>query len=163
MPVEWESYDAVVALIARLKTIQGPPTYHTNLEQRVYDRLTVPTDERAVLPYACVVTVDERPVYETANSGALRLVWELRVFGFVAETTLDGPNGDSHRKMLRLHDDMLKAVMADTTLGGAVDDLVPVGRPRAAGVNPRYAEVGLGLRVHRWVGPDGEWGPEVGV
>jgi len=156
---QWESYDAIEAVIAALKTIQGPPTYHTNLEQRVYNRLILPTDERAAMPYVCVTTVDERPLYETQSGGSIRMTWEIRVFGFVKEQVMDGPNGVAQQNMLRLHDDIIKACMADPTFGGVVDDTLPVGRPRQAGVNPMYGEVGFGLRVSRWVGPELEFGP----
>jgi len=112
-------WDAHLALINRLKTITGTPTYHLNLANRVFPRLFVPGEETAsLLPYLCVPLYGDAPRYETGERGHTLMRWRVNIHGFVHEGSQTYDVCEAHRDCLHLHDDVLKCLMGDPTLGG---------------------------------------------
>ena len=143
-------------VIARLKLINGSTGgYWTNLENRVFNRLWLPEDRKAPLPYACVVMADDDLAYEFNQGDLVYATWTLKVFGFAPETTTKRTDGDGPRNIARLHDDVLKALLSDWTFDGAVDDSTIVGGTRSGGVLARYGEMSLDLRLKAYLSVQG--------
>jgi hypothetical protein len=55
----WDAFSAVITL---LKTINGGPNFHTDLQSRVYPRFVDPRRNGGVFPYVCVPLSADLPV-----------------------------------------------------------------------------------------------------
>ena len=144
------SHEPAAALITLLKTINGGPTYWSDVGDRVYNRLVPPEDTRITkFPYFCVPTLDDKPVYLEPDGGThLVHQWDQPVFGFVRDTAgTKSLNSNAQEQLLKLHDDFMKLWFTDHTWNGTVEDSLPVAGPRHAGILSKYGEFVISLQM----------------
>lgn len=131
----WRIY---AALIVVLKGINGPTGgYWSNLERRVFTRLIRPEDADFAIkfPYLCVPLVQNAPSYETEETSTVE-ARRQSIYGFVGEERRDYDT-DGNERILKLGDDIFRAVSADYKIGGtAVDSRFVSGGTEIGGVIP---------------------------
>ncbi len=115
----WRIY---AQLITILKGINGPAGgYWTDLEGRVFTRLIRPEDaDQVVRPYLCVPLVQTAPAYETEETSTQE-TRRQGIWGFVDELRRDFDT-DGNERILKLGDDIFRAVSLDYTLGETAQD-----------------------------------------
>lgn len=145
---------AYANLVELFKVIRGAP-YYTDLGGRVYRRLLVPGDTRLVMPYLCLVMTGEPVQYEEDEGRGLRVVREVALFGFCPEPSNTEVNGVAADRCLDLHDDILKAWLADQTLQGAAYSTKWTGGSQISGMTETYAELQMRLQIVQWLCPEG--------
>jgi len=133
MASKWAAIDAAVNT---LKAINGSTdSYNTNLELRVYTRLFTPTEQPNVsLPYACLPLDQEgeRIEYEGFQfSSSFRLVGHAF---FADDPESDRENCGAAEAAADFRDDVIRAFMADQTLGGTVQNCDVTSVETASGV-----------------------------
>jgi len=127
--------------------------YHTNIGGRVYTKLWLPEEEKLTLPYLCVPLMEPAAELTWDEDDIVRDAWTVRVFGFVAETASSEVEGQAALAAAALRDDIVRAFIADTTLGGTVDVGRLLGWDIDAGVDNEvpygYVEVAFRLEQHQ--------------
>lgn len=144
-------HKAIDGMVARLQTINGAPGgYNHNLGGRVYTTLITPEEQTdPTLPYCCVILVDDNQSYDHQDTW-VETEFDLAVFGYVAETSPAFMNSQAVRATAKLHDDIVRAILGDLSLGGAVRDTMLRSASSSAGVRatePDYGEVVVIPRV----------------
>lgn len=110
------------ALITRLQTIQGGPTYWTNFAGRVYRPLWLPEEGKAEVPYVCVPLFDPSVQFDSDEGPMIRAKWTQPVFIFVGETSTDDMVANAPDDIMNALDDVVKAMQSDWKLGGTVEN-----------------------------------------
>lgn len=118
-------WSAIAAAINAMKGINGvTDNYNVDFEGRVYSRLFLPTEQPTVtLPYACVPLNQEG---ETVSYEGFAFLSSFRLSGwaFFADNpesdVLDSAGGVLAAKF---RDDLIRAFMADQTLGGQAQNV----------------------------------------
>lgn len=114
-------YQAIDGLRERLKIINGGTEYHFDLGRRVYSKLILPNEDgKRSYPYLCVPLIEEAQVYVTVEETWIHTTWQQIIYGFVGETTPGKISAATVDAISKLHDDIIKALMYDWTLGGVV-------------------------------------------
>ena len=115
--------DANTALITALKGINGSTgSYHTNLSNRVYPDEVMPEErEDVVRPYVYVIYLPTSFPDQSGRHIQMRLNW--LIVGVVPDTDSDIEDTATVTAISKLHDDIVRALMADDTLGGTVRSL----------------------------------------
>jgi len=105
-----------------LKTIQGPPFHHMDLGGRVFNRLITPEEMPGLeLPYVCCPLFEEQQSYPHFDQ-AVQTKWNQSLYLFTEDLKLgDRVDTTGARTISELHDDVVKAVLRDMTLGGLLN------------------------------------------
>ena len=146
-------YQAVEGLRTALKGINGATGgYHFNLENRVYRQLHVPEagGEHLTMPYLCLPKVDDSPQYEN-HDRQVEIHFRQPVYGYVADPDSTGIDSLGPERCDKLHDDILKAVRLNPTLGGQAKNCeVIAGGGTSAGIFPdeTYGEVVVHVEIY---------------
>lgn len=130
--------EAYQALVDRVKTITGPPSFYTNLTDRVYRKLWLPEDEKSELPYACIPLAGAIPTIPQADARLVKPHPIVPVYLFVAETSDSDKDGNAPDLLLKIVQDVIDALRADWQLGGKVENSEIVGLEVFAGENPEF-------------------------
>ena len=147
-------YQAYSQLITVLKGINGATGgYWTNLGGRVYRRLILPEETPPAYPYLCLPLVDDAPDPEHTERGLI-LSWTQFIFGFVEELKTEEGDAGSPDLVMKLQDDITRALLNNITLGGKVQDLslVAGGNSVAAvSADDDYGEFAMPVRMTIWM------------
>jgi len=148
--------DAQTNLMAMLATIQGSPNYWTNIVSPVTNRLIVPSSKLIQMPYLSVVQVQDAPTYDEQDGDHIRQRWKLRIFGYVEDTSSDAGFSSGPSAISDLRDDVMRVLLTDWTLKGAVDNLEVIPSDGASGgVLGGWAEFEILLECWSYLSPEG--------
>jgi len=143
-------WSAIAALKTQFKKILGSGAgYRTDLGSRVYDRLTTPEDGAEIpRPYMCMPLLNEEQTYEHEEY-SITTEWRHRIHLFVDELNPTKTQTSAATLLADAHDDLVKALMEDFTLGGTVNDLTIEGSNTfcAALEDDSYGELVMDLRL----------------
>ena len=146
------TFSAYEALITRIRGINGAPTYHHNLEGRVYQRLFFPNEKALKLPYACVPALDAEAAIGDNEGPLEQALFVIPGFLFVPDTLSSEAQSEGGSLALKAFDDVVAALMTDWTLGGTCEETRIVGWAVAAGEVPDLAwgvtRVDIQIRAH---------------
>lgn len=139
---------AINALHAQLKTIDGVG-YRSDLNDRVYGRLITPEDGVSIqMPFLSCPLLQESQTYEMHNDSVMSR-WRHRIHGFVGDNSSTPTTTDAAQSLADLHDDMIKALIEDLTLGGTVRDVSIIATNTFAGVleGEKYGELVMDVEL----------------
>lgn len=143
---------AITNLVAQLKLITGAPTYWMNLENRVYQRLILPEDQKSAMPYVALAVASPVTYPEDHEGTVVMESWIVRIFGFVAENASESEESPSGIVAIcNLHDDIVRAIKTDWTLGGAAEEVRLAPGFRTGGILSKYAEMELQLEIRQYL------------
>jgi hypothetical protein len=127
--------DAWLGVISALRDVSRENGYHTDVSA-VLPRTVLPGDVGAPeMPYLCV-ELNDQGSYETPDAYAKTKI-RIPVIGFVAQRNDAAAETSGEVDALRLHDDIVRAVMPDSGFwlqGSGVDDVDLESRDIATGV-----------------------------
>ncbi len=141
------------AIIARLKTIQGAPTYWTNLENHVYRPLWLPEENKAAPPYACVPLFDPDIAFDSDEGPMIRALWTQPIFFFVPDIATDEMDSNAADALMHVFDDFIKAMQADWKLAQTCENSTIKGAAWFAAETPdfRYGALRVDLEVRAYL------------
>lgn len=144
---------AVAALKTQLLKVVGQAAgFRSDIGSRVYDRLIVPEDGVEIArPYICMPLLSEDQSYDVEDK-LIKTQWTHRVHIFVDETQSEPDKTSSAEALADMHDDIVKTLMEDWTLGGAVKDLTILGANTFPATSPddRYGELVMDIQLTQW-------------
>lgn len=141
---------AMTNLRAQFLKIQGPTSgFRTQLGDRVYDVLILPEDSPEIArPYLCMPLLTEEQDYVIEEKSVLSS-WRVRVHLFVDETQPSPTETTAAQSLADAHDDLIKTILEDYTLGGECADLNIISSNSFCGAmtGDRYGELVLDLQL----------------
>ena len=142
---------AIERLTTMLSGIRGAASgYRVDLEGRVYPVLIPPDVEPSVrMPYGCVVNVGTG-TYGDPDSSVIDRTFTLRLMFFLKETSSNRLQSDLAGRLADLEDDVLRVILLDPTLGGAVKLIRPIAQETASGFVPEEDYGELVITVELW-------------
>jgi hypothetical protein len=137
---------AISNLRSALLAITGAGSgYRTNLGGRVYTVLATPDVlPDSSLPYVCVPLLDEEQTFSDYDDSVIESRWRQTIFAYVGERESDPLETTTTADAANVCDDIVKAVLADLTLAGAVRTTRLVSASTVSGLKagePEFAEV----------------------
>jgi len=152
------SWRALDALVTRLKTIKGSPQFWTDVGNRVYTRAWNPDDDSCPkMPYLSVLLDLPEGRLDFDEGTVVRDAFRVTVAGYVAESSVSHAKATAVERALKLKDDIVKALLADWKLGGAVANSTIASWDAAAGDDPDlpYGELVMVIELHLHLAEDG--------
>jgi hypothetical protein len=146
-------YDGWDALRTGLKAINGSTGgYWYDFSTRVYDRLVLPS---ATTPdvYLCIPFADEPERFEEQEQHSVRCKWSQTIFAFARDTKEHDTETEMMKLISRARDDVVKYLLDNPTLGGAVYEARLVSALRTAGALDAddYGELELLVEIEQVV------------
>lgn len=118
--VEMRKWDAISSVVAAVKTINGVTDgFNIDLANRVYSRLFTPPEQPTVmLPYCCIPLDQEAETIEYEGL-SFTSTWKIAGWAFLSDNPeSDVLNSAGAESAAKFRDDLLRAIMADQSLGG---------------------------------------------
>lgn len=153
----WGAYDQLLTV---LRAIDGPPTYHTNLEGRVYNQHWGPEEEKVRLPYGALPFLVLGAPTEDDEDDLLSTHPVLTFVGYVAEDATSEANGNAPERAAKLVEDVIKALQLNPKLNNTAESTHVLSWSAEAGEDPemRFGAVVIPIRIylkvgHEFIGP----------
>lgn len=118
--VEMRKWDAISSVVAAVKTINGVTDgFNIDLANRVYSRMFTPPEQPTVmLPYCCIPLDQEAETIEYEGL-SFTSTWRIAGWAFLSDNPeSDVLNSAGAEAAAKFRDDLLRAIMADQSLGG---------------------------------------------
>lgn len=132
MASKWGAIDAAVQV---MRGIDGSASaFNTNFEGRVYSRLFFPHEQPGTvkLPYACV-PLDQEGEQIEYEGFAFTSTWRLTGYAFFEDDTESHPlESSGAQAAAKFRDDLIRAFMADQSLGGETQNCIVTAIDTAA-------------------------------
>lgn len=147
---KYEAYSALVDVLTGINGDTGG--YYHDLSTRVRTSWQTPEEvgDRVYEPYLCLPFDGNSEQVEAIQSQIYKTTWRQNIYGYVAEGSSELATSSAIEAVCHLRDDILRALMADLTLGGRVRESRIATLETTAGIGLGYGTVMLEIIFEEW-------------